>query len=169
MGLIYSILFGLYQVYDKGWETNWFHVALVGFAAGCIAGLIAYEKSRKFTEERPLMVGEVLVEEGFAACYEISGWFYLTNTRFFFITSYDKPTIRSPFKPSGETLSIPLSEIVSAETEYKLGIIPKKMILTLKNGTREEFAVDNTKHLVKQINRASGLLLKAPRNFNTYD
>lgn len=161
-GLNVIIFFGLVQIYIKGWETSWLLVALVGFFAGFIAGIIAYEKSRKFTENRPLMVDEILIEEGTAAYGEKTGWFYLTNKRFFFIAVDEKPTIQSPFKPNGESFSIMFSEIVSAETEYSFGVIPKRLILNLKNSAREEFTVDNTKHLVKQINKASGLFLKAP-------
>ena len=163
-GLFASILFGLYQFYDKGWETSWLTVALVGFFAGGAAGLIAYERSRKFTEDRPLTADEILIEEGVAGYQEKSGWFYLTNTRFFYVLPGEKLTIQPQLNPIDGSFSIPLSEIVSAETKYALGIIPKRLILNLKSGTREEFVVDNVKHLSKQITKASGLLLKAPRS-----
>ncbi len=155
-GLFYGIFMGLWFSYLYGWEDGLTGGAFGGFAFGLWMGLIVYWRSRKFTQNRPLHSGEKLIHEGTASRHRKGGWIYLTDSRLIFVPQ--KLGIKA------SELEFPLSEIASAEQGRRLGVIPNKLILNLRNGQTEEFVVQNTKDWVRRINRASDLVLEAPRD-----
>jgi len=153
MGFIYSIF--------HGWERGLAYGAFGGFVYGLFMASFVYLKSRKYMQDRPLSAGEKLIEEGPANYHRKAGWFYLTDSRLFYVS--DKLSIADP------ELSFPLSEIVSAERGFSSRIIPNKLILNLSDGTREEFVIQTPKSWLNHIKRASNLLIEAPRNLEIHD
>ena len=160
-GLPFGIALGLVYGYLNGWEHGLNYGAFGEFVFGLYMAIIVYLKTRKFTQHRPLAPDERLIEECPAKYLDKKGWLYLTSARLLFVT--DQITI------TGHELSIPLSEIVSAERGFTIGILPDKLILNLTNGEHDELFVQTPKTLVNQIKRASKLLTAPSRKLSIYD
>lgn len=155
MGAYFGFFMGIFFAFQYGWEEGLLGGAFGGFFFGLWMGFFAYLGSLKYTRNRPLNVAEKLIEEGPANYLGESGWIYLTDSRLFFVSP--KTTI----KP--DEFTVPLSEIVSAETNRTFGVLPNKLTIHLRNGKREEFISFDARSWVKKIKSASKLSLEAPR------
>ena len=160
-GLPFGISMALGYALFNSWEKGLTYGAFGGFAYGLLMASIAYFNSLKYTRNRPLLSNERLIEEGPANYHLNRGWIYLTNTRLFFVS--EKISLIT------QELSIPISEIMSAEKGRTYGVISNKLILNLKNGDSEEVIVPNPKNWVNRIKKISNLLSEAPRDLSIYD
>jgi hypothetical protein len=149
LGVPFGIWMGIWFWFLHDWQRAIKSALVCGFLFGLFMALFIEIKSRKFTQNRPLSTDEKLIKEGAANHFlngvAVGGWIYLTDKRLYF-KSHN-------LNFQNHELPIPLEQIVKAEKSNTFGIIPNKLLLTLRNGTTEKFVVSGVKQWVENLEK----------------
>ena len=140
---------------------------VAGFVAGLFSGLLfglliaafAQWQKSQFTSQNLVLEGETLIKQGaanhFRGLESVGGWLVLTDKRLLFRSHR--------FNVQSHELSIPLAEIVSAETCATAWIIPNGLRVTTANGP-QRFVVENRQSWVDEIQRAKTIHVGGSRS-----
>ena len=149
--LMTSIPFGIIMSLIFAFNSDWSLAIYTGLMGGVFFGLaIAIFSNSQWVEDssRPeIPIDEQIIKDGPASHFKgfenVGGWLFLTDSRLIFKSH--------SFSFQNHELSIPLNEVVDAQSVLTMKLIPNGLKVEMRDGHSERFVVEGSREWSCQI------------------
>ncbi len=149
--LVTSIPFGIIMSLIFAFNSDWSLAVYTGLIGGVFFGLaMAFFSNSQWVEDssRPeIPIDEQIIKDGQASHFKgfenVGGWLFLTDSRLI--------SKSHSFNFQNHELSIPLNEVVDAQSVLTMKIIPNGLRVEMCGGQSESFVVEGRREWSCQI------------------